>query len=96
MLDELGRLAKVSAQPSGIVVANGTATLDSSNNYQLTGNVEGRDIAFSQGAQRIRNVNLFTAVNLDSRRLDLKGLRLSALGGRFDGDCRSRSSRAIT
>ncbi len=86
MLEELGQLAKVSARPSGIVVANGTAKLDSSNNYHVTGNVEARDLAFSQGAQRIRNVNLFTAVNFDSQRLDLKGLRLSALGGRFDGD----------
>jgi translocation and assembly module TamB len=85
-LDELGRLAKVDARPSGIVVANGIAKLDAANNYQVTGNVEGRDLAFSQGTQRIRNVNLFTAVNLDSHKLDLNGLRLAALGGQFNGD----------
>jgi translocation and assembly module TamB len=85
-LDELGRLAKVNARPSGVITANGTAKLDASNNYQVTGNIEGRNLAFSQGAQRIRNVDLFTAVSLDPHRLDLKGLRLAALGGQFNGD----------
>ena len=86
VLDELGRLAKVAARPDGIVVANGTAKLDAANNYQVAGNVEGRDISFTQGAQRIRNVNLFTAIDVDPNRIDLKGLRLSALGGQFTGN----------
>ncbi|HYI93855.1 MAG TPA: translocation/assembly module TamB domain-containing protein [Bryobacteraceae bacterium] len=85
-LNELGRLAKVSARPDGVIVANGTAKLDSANNYQVTGNVEGKNLSFSQGSQRIRNVNLYTAINLDPKRIDLKGLRLSALGGQFTGN----------
>jgi translocation and assembly module TamB len=85
-LDELGRLAKSAARPGGVVVASGRAKLDAANNYQITGNVEGRDLSFSPGAQRIRNVDVFTAVSLDPHRLDLKGLRLSALGGQFTGD----------
>ena len=85
-LDELGRLAKLAARPNGVVTANGTARLDQANNYQVTGNVEGRELSFSQGTQRIRNVNLFTAISLDPHRVDLKGLRLSALGGQFTGD----------
>lgn len=86
VLDEVGRLAKVAAQPGGVITANGTAKLDAANNYQVSGNVEGRDLSFVQGGQRIRNVNLFTAVNLNPRKLDLQGLRLSALGGEFAGD----------
>ena len=85
-LAELGRLAKVTARPEGVIVANGTAKLDAENNYQVSGNVEGKSLSFSQGAQRIRNVNLYTAVNLDPKRLDLNGLRLSALGGQFTGN----------
>jgi translocation and assembly module TamB len=86
VLDELGRLAKLAARPGGVVVANGIAKLDAANNYQVAGNVEGRDLSFTQGAQRIRNVNIFTAVNLNPHSLDLKGMRLSALGGEFIGD----------
>ena len=85
-LDELGRLAKVTARPDGVITANGTAKLDAANNYQVTGNIEGKDVSFTQGTERIRNVNLITAVSLDPHRLDLKGLRLSALGGQFNGD----------
>ncbi len=86
VLDELGRLAKVAARPGGILTANGTAKLDAANNYDVNGNIEGRDISFVQGSGRIRNVNLFSAVHMDPHRLDLKGLRLSALGGQFTGD----------
>lgn len=85
-LDQLGRLAKVAAKPGGIIVANGTAKLDANNNYQVNGNVQGQNLSFAQGAQRIRNIDFFTAVALDPRKLDLQGLRLSAFGGQFTGN----------
>ena len=85
-LDELGRLAKLDARPSGTVRANGTASLDNANNYRVSGQVEGRDLAFSQGAQRYRNVSLHSNVTLDPQRLQLADLRLSALGGQLTGD----------
>jgi translocation and assembly module TamB len=85
-LDELGRLAKLEARPGGTVLANGTAKLDAANNYAVQGEIEGRDVSFSEGAQRIRNVNMHSAVTLDPHRVDFRGLRLSALGGEFDGN----------
>src|SRR5439155_5568818 len=45
-----------------------------------------RELSFQQGAQRIRHVNLFSAVHVDPHRLDLKGLRLAAFGGEYAGD----------
>jgi translocation and assembly module TamB len=85
-LGELGRLLKVAARPEGTVLLNGNAKLDASNNYQVNGNVQATGLSFQQGAQRISNVNLYSAMQLDPHNLDLKGLRLAAFGGEFAGN----------
>jgi translocation and assembly module TamB len=85
-LDEVGRVAKLTARPGGVVVANGTAKLDASNNYQITGTVQGNDLSFVQDGQRVRNIDVNTAVNINSKRIELNGMRLSAFGGQFTGD----------
>lgn len=85
-LNDLGALAKLDARPAGTLVANGIAKLDANNNYEVGGNIEARNVAFESDGQRIRNVNLFSAVHLDPHTLDLKGIRLAALGGEFAGD----------
>jgi len=79
-LDEIGRLARVAARPLGTVTLNGTAKLDSKNNYEAVGNLQAKDVSFQQGAGRIGNVNVFSAVHLNTHRLDLEGLRLAAFG----------------
>ena len=78
---ELGRLAKVAARPEGLVLLNGTATLDRNNNYQVAGKIEAREISFQAGATRVSNVSLSSGVRLDPQRLDLPDLRLNAIGG---------------
>lgn len=85
-LGELGRLAKLAARPDGNVLLNGTAKLDASNNYQVAGNIQAKGLSFQQGAQRINDVNLFSAVYFDPHNLDLKGLWLAILSGEFAGD----------
>ena len=85
-LGELGRLAKVKGDPEGTVVLNGNAKLDANNNYQVTGNVQATGVSFQQGARRVSNIDLYSAIALDPRNLDLKGLRLAAFGGQFDGN----------
>jgi translocation and assembly module TamB len=85
-LDEIGRIAKLDARPAGVLLANGIAKLDAANNYSVQGEIEGRGISFQQGGQQIRNVNLHSAVSLDPHRLDLRGLRVSALGGELDAN----------
>jgi len=85
-LGELGRLAKLTARPDGIVLLNGAAKLDANNNYQVNGNVQATSLSFQQGGQRISNINLYSAIALDPHNLDLKGLRLAAFGGQFEGD----------
>ncbi len=85
-LGQIGRLARVSVRPDGTVQANGVAKLDANNNYQVSGNVEARNLAFTEGTNRIRNVNLYSAVSADPQKIELSGLRLSAFGGEFAGN----------
>lgn len=85
-LDELGRLAKLDVRPEGVVLANGTAKLQAGNNYQVSGEIEGRNLSFLQGDGRMRDINIHSAISLDPRKLDLKGVQISALGGRFNGN----------
>jgi translocation and assembly module TamB len=84
-LNELGRLLKVSARPEGILRAGGNATLRQDNSYTVTANVDGRGLGFHEGATHLTGINLDSALTADPRRIELTGLRLSALGGSFNG-----------
>ena len=77
---ELGRLAGLAAQPEGTVALYGTARLNASNDYEVAGNLRAEDLSFQQGGRRIGNINLLSAVHMNPRRVDLQGLRLTALG----------------
>jgi translocation and assembly module TamB len=85
-LGELGRLANVTARPEGTVLLNGNAKLDPNNNYQVDGNVQATRVSFQQGARRITNINLYSALHFDPHNLNLNGLRLAAFGGEFSGN----------
>jgi translocation and assembly module TamB len=82
---ELGRLLRVTAHPEGTVVLGGNATLEANHAFHATGNVEGRGLAFQQGATRIAGINLATAVRADQHRIELDNLRVAGLGGNFAG-----------
>jgi translocation and assembly module TamB len=79
-LGELARLAGLAGQPEGTVALNGTARLNMSDNYEVAGNLQARDLSFQQGGTRIGNINLFSAMHMNPHRLDLQGLRLAAFG----------------
>ena len=83
---ELGRLANVAARPGGTVVLSGLVKLDADNNYQVTGNLQAKDLSFQNGARRISGLNLFSGVSLDPHRLELRDLRLAAFGGEAAGN----------
>jgi translocation and assembly module TamB len=84
-LSELGRLLRVAAQPEGVLKAGGNTRLESGGRYVVTGNVEGRGVAFRMGANRLAGISLDTSVTADPHRIELAGLRLDALGGSFHG-----------
>lgn len=85
-LGELGRLLRVAARPEGELKIGGNATLQANNDYNVSGNMEGRGIAIHQGTARIAGVSLDSAVSADPHRITLSGLRLSAMGGSFNGN----------
>lgn len=85
-VDELGKLAKLPANASGTILLNGIARLDAANNYNVSGNVEARNVSFQQGRQQLSNVNLSSALEVDPHNVNLRELHLSALGGEFNGN----------
>ena len=85
-LGELGRLAGVSAKPDGTVLLNGSAKLDKANNYDVTGNLEARNLSLQQGGQKYSGINLVSAIHVDPHTIDAQGMRLNAFGGEFAGN----------
>jgi translocation and assembly module TamB len=85
-LNELGRLANLAARPEGVVNLNGQAELDSNNEYQIASHLRADNISFLAGTEKVRNVNLSSAIHLDPRRLDLRDIRLRAFGGELAGE----------
>jgi translocation and assembly module TamB len=85
-LDELGRLAKLSVQLKGVLEANGTARLDGSDDYHVTGDIEAKDVSFRQGGQQIGGVSVHSTVSFDPHYLELKVLRVAAFGGELNGE----------
>lgn len=84
-LAELGRLAKLDMRPEGMFQANGSAKMDAQRNYDVQAFVDGRGLAFQQGAQRIRNVSLISEAHVTPHRIDLSGLRIDAFGAEIAG-----------
>lgn len=85
-LRELGRIAKVSAAPEGTMILNGVAKMDANNNYDVAGNIDARRVAVSQGKERLSNIGLVSAFAIDPHNIHLEGLKLTALGGEFEGN----------
>ncbi|MEO8658935.1 MAG: translocation/assembly module TamB domain-containing protein [Bryobacteraceae bacterium] len=83
-LGEASRLFQVAAQPEGVAQVEGTAKLHGSD-YEVDGNVNGRNLSFRQGTTRIRGVNVATAFHADPHIIGLKEMQLSAFGGAFTG-----------
>jgi translocation and assembly module TamB len=85
-LGELGRLANIGAKPEGKLILNGRAKMDTADRYEVTGNLETRNVSFLQGQGRVGGINLNSAVHADPHQVELRSLRLGALGGELLGD----------
>ena len=89
-LAEIGRLFRVSARPQGAIAIGGNATLGSAAEYLVTANVDGRDIAFTQGGRQIRGVEFESAVTVRPNLMEFEGIRVTALGGSLSGSATVR------
>ena len=86
-LDELGRLYRNALNPSGTIALNGNAKLTGPNNdYHVDGNIDAKNVSFTEDGTRIQGVSLSSAVAADKEAIEMKGLRLAAFGGSFDGN----------
>jgi translocation and assembly module TamB len=83
-LSELARLAGVQASIAGNVALQGEAAVDANNRYQVSANLDSRNLSFNQGNLHLRHADLSADVHLAPERLDLHRLRLAALGGEVD------------
>jgi translocation and assembly module TamB len=84
-LGELGRLFCVTAQPEGTVRIGGNASLPSPGNYRVQANIIGRNLAAGQGSARITGATLDSSLAADHQRIEVGGLRITALGGDLTG-----------
>ncbi len=82
---QAGKLFQLPQNPDGIVHLNGTAKLVGSN-YEVAGNIDGRNISFTQGGQRYRNIALNSSFYASPEKIALNDLRLNAFGGEFSGN----------
>jgi translocation and assembly module TamB len=69
----------------GSVTVAGRAVITGASDLLVTGKVQGRGLEFQERGIRIPNIGLTSTVRITPERIELAGLTLSALGGRFSG-----------
>jgi translocation and assembly module TamB len=87
-LDELLRTLRFRTRPEGILQVKGNASFRDFGNYLLTGSLAGDSLAFGQGEVQVRGVRAESAFRVDPRKIDLTGIRLLVLDGKFSGRAR--------
>jgi translocation and assembly module TamB len=87
-MDELTRMLRVGTRSEGIILIGGSASFRDFGHYLLTGALHSAGLSFHQGVLHLRDVRADAAFRADPEKIDLSGLRLSALGGTFNGRAR--------
>lgn len=95
-LDQLARLAQISAKPTGQLVLAGNAKLSGSSDYLVTGNLHGDDIRIQNGARKLGPLALAAGFKVDPHVADVTGLRFAAFGGELRGSARLHELRNLT
>ena len=84
-LGQLGRMFKVAQRPEGTLLASGTAKLKGQSDYAVAAGIRGEGLAFQNGSERIRNINVTGQLAADPAKLALNNFRLAAFGGEVTG-----------
>jgi translocation and assembly module TamB len=87
-LDELLRTLRFRTRPEGILEVRGNASFRDFGHYLLTGNLAGGPLAFGQGQVQVRGVRAESAFRVDPEKIDLSGIHLLVLDGKFNGRAR--------
>lgn len=87
-LDELSRTLGLGCQCQGAVMASGDASFRDAEHYLVRGNLRGSALAFRQGALEVRDARTDSTFRADADKIELSGIRVSALDGDFHGRAR--------
>jgi translocation and assembly module TamB len=87
-MDELSRMLRVGTHSEGTISIGGRASFHDFGHYLLTGSLHSTGLSFRQGTLHLRDVRADAEFRAGPDKIDLNGLRLSALGGNFNGHAR--------
>jgi len=87
-MDELTRMLRVGTRSEGTILIGGRASFRDFGHYLLTGTLHSASLSFHHGVLHLRDMRADAAFRADPEKIDLSGLRLSALGGNFNGRAR--------
>lgn len=87
-MDELTRMLRVGTRAEGTILIGGHASFRDFGHYLLSGALHSASLSFHQGVLHLRDLRADSAFRADPEKIDLSGLRLSALGGNFNGRAR--------
>jgi len=87
-LAKVGRILEVQGRPQGAVQTAGVVKLSGLPNYAVTAQLSARDVAFQAGETRVSNVEAVSHIEANPKLVRMTGIRVAALGGRFDGNAR--------
>ncbi|HLJ15485.1 MAG TPA: translocation/assembly module TamB domain-containing protein [Bryobacteraceae bacterium] len=94
-LAELGELFQVAARPQGTVLIAGKAKLNGRSSYLLTANIDARNVSLQQGNIRFSNIGLSSGIRVDPAAIQVKDLKLTALGGELRANARLENFAAF-
>lgn len=87
-LDEVLRTLRFRTHPTGILQVKGSASFRDFSHYLIAGNLVGGPLAFGQGKVQVQGVHAQSAFRMDPQKIDLTGVHLLILDGKFDGHAR--------
>ncbi len=85
-LKEAGSLLKLKSRQSGTVELAGNIRYASTSDYDVTGKLHGRDVAFAQPGLSLRNVRLDAGIEADPKKIKFDTVRVNALSGTLAGE----------
>jgi translocation and assembly module TamB len=98
-LDEIAKLMRIPNDPRGVLNVSGKAgmkPLGGSADYVLAGNVRSSDISFQLGHSRVAGFRIDAPVRVEPKAIEVKGVKLVALGGEAILDARLEDFANLT
>ncbi|HEX4167335.1 MAG TPA: translocation/assembly module TamB domain-containing protein [Bryobacteraceae bacterium] len=96
-LAELSKLFKLTGvQIAGNLTADGRASMDKQNNYNVNGTLQSRQLSVRSGTTKISDLNVSSPFHADPYLISMDGLRVSALGGSLGAKIFLEKSRNLS